>query len=57
MNKSLLIIEMPELSHEVTADIHKFLQALLNAFESHHISQLRQYYRNLPLDDDISDLF
>jgi hypothetical protein len=32
MDKSVLIIEIPELSDEGAAEVHNLLQALMNAF-------------------------
>jgi len=55
MDKLALIIEMPELSNEVVGEIYHFLHTLIMAFESHYLSQLRQFHQDLPLDDDIED--
>lgn len=55
MDKTLLIIEMPELSDEVVGEIYHFLHTLIMAFESHYISQLRQYHQDSPLEEDIDD--
>ena len=47
MNKSVLIIDMPELSDEAIALIQEFLQDLATSFESQHIIPIRRYYRRL----------
>ncbi len=53
MDKSVLIIEMPDLSYEQAAGIEDFLHVLINAFENHYARQLKEYYGKLELDDDI----
>ncbi len=47
MDKSVLMIEMPELSEEVLAEIQGFLETLTEAFGSHYYHQLTRYYRRL----------
>jgi len=56
MDKPVLIIEMPELSYAQAAGIEEFLHAVVKAFENHYHHQLREYYRQLELDDDLGDL-
>lgn len=53
MDKPVFSIEMPDLSYEQVVGIEDFLHAIMNAFENHYIHQLREYYRQLELDDDI----
>lgn len=57
MDKPVLIIDLTDLSNESIIGIHDFLHALLKAFENHYIHQIRDYYRQLELDDDMDDLF
>lgn len=52
MNKPILIIEMPDLSHEQAVGVEYFLHALINAFENHYARQLREYYHRLEIDQD-----
>ena len=56
MDKSVLIIEMPELSDEGAAKIQNVLQALMNAFESHYRHHLKRYHSFKFLDDELSDI-
>ncbi len=57
MDKPVLIIEMPKLSNEQIAGIHNFLQALMNAFETHYTYQLREYYRQSNFNDNSDEIF
>lgn len=56
MDKSVLIIEMPELSDEGVAEVHNVLQALMNAFESHYLHQLKRYHSFKFVDDEFNDI-
>lgn len=55
MDRPVLIIEMPDLTYAQAAGIEEFLHALIKAFETHYHQQLREYYRQLELDDDLGD--
>jgi len=57
MDKSVLIIEMPELDDEAAVGFQQFLQELTNAFESHYLHQIKRYYRKLYHEDEEQDLF
>lgn len=56
MDKPVLIIEMPELNDEAAVGLQQFLQELTNAFESHYLSQIKRYYRQLYREDEEQDL-
>jgi hypothetical protein len=56
MAKSVLIIEMPELSDEGAAEVHNVLQALMNAFESHYRHHLKRYHSFKFVDDELNDI-
>jgi hypothetical protein len=46
MDKSVLIVEMPELSDEAVMSIYDFLQEITLAFESHYLHRLRRYHQD-----------
>ena len=56
MDESVLIIEMPKLSDEGAAEVHNVLQALMNAFESHYLHQLKRHHNFCFVDDELSDI-
>jgi hypothetical protein len=56
MDKSVLIIEIPELSDEGAAEVHNLLQALMNAFESHYHHHLKRYHSFKFIDDELQDI-
>lgn len=56
MDKSVLIIEMPELSDEGAAEVHIVLQALMNAFESHYRHHLNRYHSFKFVDEELNDI-
>lgn len=45
MDKSVLIIELPELSDEAVSGMQEFLQEFMIAFESHYFCQLQRHHR------------
>lgn len=56
MDKSALIIEMPELDDKAAVELQQFLQDLTNAFENHYLFQIKRYYQKLYLDEAEQDL-
>lgn len=52
MNKSTLIINVPELTDEAVAGLYDFLHEFILAFESHYYQQLQQYYQQSFTQDD-----
>ena len=53
MDRSVLIINMPDLSYEQAAGVEDFLHALINALENHYARQLREYYQRLEANQHI----
>jgi hypothetical protein len=47
VDKSILMIEMPELNDKAIGEIHSFLKELVDAFESHYYCQLQRFYQQL----------
>lgn len=56
MDKSVLIIEMPDFSDEGAAEVHNVLQTLMNAFESHYRHHLKRYHSFKFVDDELNDI-
>jgi len=56
MDKSALIIEMPELDDKAAVELQQFLQDLTNAFENHYLFQIKRCYQKLYLDEAEQDL-
>lgn len=44
--RSMLFVDLPELSDESASDMLDFLYELTTAFESHYGAQLRRYYQD-----------
>ena len=53
MDDPVLIIDMPKLETEAVIECYDFLQALVNAFETHHRQKLQDYWSSHRCDDDI----
>jgi hypothetical protein len=43
-----LIIDLPSMSDKTIFDIHHYLEAMIDAFESNHELQIRRYYDQHP---------
>ena len=56
MDKSVLIIEILDLSDEGAAEVQNVLQALINAFESHYRHHLKRYHSFKLVDDELNDI-
>lgn len=54
MDKTVCLVELPELKDEVLIPLYDFLQAALLAFESHYYGQLQRAYK-ASSPDNISD--
>jgi hypothetical protein len=52
MDKTVLIVYMPDLKTSQVVAIHDFLQQLMNAFEKHYCAQMQQYYKTFSEKDD-----
>lgn len=57
MDKSVLILEMPELDDETAVVFLHILQDLTNAFEIHYLRQIKRHYQKLYLWEAEQDLF
>ncbi len=56
MDKSVLIIDMPELDDEAAVEMQLFLQQLANAFENHYLRQIKRYYEKVYMEEAEHDL-
>ena len=45
MNKTVLTIEIPELSDELAVSIQNMLYSMLDTFDTHYCNQIERYYR------------
>ena len=52
MDKSILMIEVPELSDEAIVTIHDFLHEVVMAFESYYCHKLKRYYQQLSAQEE-----
>ena len=57
MDKSVLILEMPEWDDEAAVVFLRILEDLTNAFETHYLAQVKRHYEKIYRFEAEQDLF